>query len=36
MVEIWILIVVLFLIAGLLFKIAISLENLTKDWGNRL
>ena len=36
MVEIWILIVVLFLIAGLLFKIAISLEDLTKEWRDRL
>ena len=36
MVEIWILIVVLFLIAGLLFKIAISLEDLTKEWSDRI
>jgi len=36
MVEIWILIVVLFLIAGLLFKIAINLSELTKEGWWRL
>ena len=36
MLEIWILIVVLFLIAGLLFKIAINLSDFVKDMNGRL